>query len=143
SAVRPRCRRRSEPFFATMRSRARANDTSSSTRCFENGSRARRSSARFRALALSPSLSPSPSALRYTPCCRQGVSRLRLALLSLLMLPCAAAGASAQSTNRFALGLDYIVRTSDRASTQDYAEGQLGPGLLWRFGEAKQGWGFH
>jgi hypothetical protein len=71
------------------------------------------------------------------------VSRLRLALLSLLMLPCAAAGASAQSTNRFALGLDYIVRTSDRASTQDYAEGQLGPGLLWRFGEAKQGWGFH
>jgi hypothetical protein len=32
---------------------------------------------------------------------------------------------------------------SDRASQEDYARGQLGPGLLWRFGTPKGGWGFH
>src|SRR3954470_18888375 len=51
--------------------------------------------------------------------------------------------ASAQTTNRFALGFDYIVGAPDRASKEDYARGQLGPGLLWRFGNAKPGWGFH
>src|SRR4051812_11168657 len=32
---------------------------------------------------------------------------------------------------------------TDRASQEDYARGQLGPGLLWRFGRADAGWGFH
>jgi hypothetical protein len=45
--------------------------------------------------------------------------------------------------NRFALGGEFTIKTSDRASQEDYARGQLGPGLLWRFGEAKPGWGFH
>jgi len=34
-------------------------------------------------------------------------------------------------------------KTSDRASQEDYARGQRGPGLLWRFGTSKGGWGFH
>ena len=51
--------------------------------------------------------------------------------------------ASAQLLNGFALGMEFKVKTSDRASHEDYAEGQLGPGLLWRFGNPKQGWGFH
>jgi len=70
------------------------------------------------------------------------VAALRLSLLPLLMALCAA-DAHAQTNNRFALGLDYIVKTSDRASKEDYAHGQLGPALLWRFGESKPGWGFH
>jgi hypothetical protein len=70
------------------------------------------------------------------------VTRLAVVLL-LLLLAFGGVDAYAQTDNRFAVGLDYIVRTSDRASTEDYARGQLGPGLLWRFGEAKQGWGFH
>lgn len=45
--------------------------------------------------------------------------------------------------NRFALGGEFKVKTSDRASQEDYAHGQLGPGLLWRFGTSKPGWGFH
>ena len=45
--------------------------------------------------------------------------------------------------NRFALGGEFKVKTSDRASHEDYARGQLGPGLLWRFGTPKPGWGFH
>jgi len=67
----------------------------------------------------------------------------RLALLTLLFVGCGSRHAGAQTDNRFAVGLDYIVRTSDRASTEDYAQGQLGPGLLWRFGNGKPGWGFH
>jgi hypothetical protein len=58
-----------------------------------------------------------------------------------------AAPAHAQPTspakNRFALGGEFTVKTSDRASKEDYARGQLGPGLLWRFGTPKSGWGFH
>lgn len=45
--------------------------------------------------------------------------------------------------NRFALGGEFTIKTSDRASQEDYARGQLGPNLLWRFGTAKEGWGFH
>jgi hypothetical protein len=51
--------------------------------------------------------------------------------------------AHAQSENRVALGGEFKVKTSDRASQEDYAQGQFGPGLLWRFGEPKGGWGFH
>ena len=49
----------------------------------------------------------------------------------------------ARLNNRFAIGGEFKIKTSDRASEEDYARGQLGPGLLWRFGGAKPGWGFH
>lgn len=59
---------------------------------------------------------------------------------------CIALGAEAaiaQENNKFAIGGEFTVRTSDRASKQDYAHGDLGPGLLWRFGRGSEGWGFH
>jgi hypothetical protein len=51
--------------------------------------------------------------------------------------------ARAQSDSRFAIGGEFAVKMSDRASKEDSARGQLGPGLLWRFGAPKPGWGFH
>jgi hypothetical protein len=63
--------------------------------------------------------------------------------LLLLTSPGALAQTDAPPTNRFALGGEFKIKTSDRASEEDYARGQLGPGLLWRFGETKPGWGFH
>jgi hypothetical protein len=70
---------------------------------------------------------------------------LAACVLSVLILPVARAHAQDESTikNRFAIGGEFKVKTSDRASQEDYARGQLGPGLLWRFGNAKPGWGFH
>lgn len=72
----------------------------------------------------------------------------RLAILAAGFLLLSSAGARAQSDaappkNRFAIGGEFKIKTSDRASQEDYARGQLGPGLLWRFGETKPGWGFH
>jgi hypothetical protein len=71
----------------------------------------------------------------------------RFVQLVLCLLLLIAARASAQpeepAANRFALGLDFKVKMSDHASQEDYARGQLGPGLLWRFGSPKPGWGFH
>ena len=63
----------------------------------------------------------------------------------LLLLPVAHASAQdeARLENRFAIGGEFKIKTSDRASQEDYARGQLGPDLLWRFGDAKPGWGFH
>ena len=63
----------------------------------------------------------------------------------LLFLPVAPASAQNEANlgNRFAIGGEFKVKTSDRASQEDYARGQLGPGLLWRFGDAQPGWGFH
>ena len=73
--------------------------------------------------------------------------RRRLAALSICLLCLSAPRAYAQDEahlkNRFAIGGEFKVKTSDRASKEDYARGQLGPGLLWRFGTAKSGWGFH
>lgn len=68
-----------------------------------------------------------------------------LTLLSTLAicLTLCEAPAIAQTGNRFAIGAEFKIRVSDRASTQDFAEGQFGPGLLWRFGTSKPGWGFH
>jgi hypothetical protein len=51
--------------------------------------------------------------------------------------------AIAQTNNRFAIGGDFKIRATDRASNDDYAHGRLGPGLLWRFGHGHEGWGFH
>ncbi len=51
--------------------------------------------------------------------------------------------ATAQTNNRFAIGAEFAVRTSDHASQEDAARGQFGPGLLWRFGNGRPGWGFH
>ena len=64
---------------------------------------------------------------------------------SLIFAPVGRASAQGEATieNRFALGAEFKIKTSDRASDEDYARGQLGPGLLWRFGTPKAGWGFH
>jgi hypothetical protein len=51
--------------------------------------------------------------------------------------------AFAQIKNRFAIGGEYKIRATDRASQEDYAHAKLGPGLLWRVGHGHQGWGFH
>lgn len=72
----------------------------------------------------------------------------RFAPLSLCLFVLAIAPAYAQDEppakkNRFAIGAEFKIKTSDRASQEDYARGQLGPGLLWRFGTSKGGWGFH
>lgn len=66
-------------------------------------------------------------------------------MLCLLLLPVTRASAQDDTPpkNRFALGGEFKIKTSDRASGEDYARGQLGPGLLWRFGTPKTGWGFH
>jgi hypothetical protein len=68
-----------------------------------------------------------------------------LTLLSTLAtcLTLCEAPALAQTENRFAIGAEFKIRVSDRASTEDFAHGQFGPGLLWRFGTPKPGWGFH
>jgi hypothetical protein len=74
------------------------------------------------------------------------LTRTRIALALVFMLaPFAPASAQSDtpSKNRFALGADFKIKTSDRASKEDYARGQLGPGLLWRFGTSKTGWGIH
>ena len=71
----------------------------------------------------------------------------RVVAFAVCLLICPAVSSSAQDDvpekNRFALGAEFKVKTSDRASQEDYARGQLGPGLLWRFGTSKPGWGFH
>jgi len=54
-----------------------------------------------------------------------------------------AATVVAQTNNRFAIGAEVTVRTSDHASQEDAARGEFGPGLLWRFGHGREGWGFH
>jgi hypothetical protein len=70
--------------------------------------------------------------------------RLLLVLLFLLLpLTRAYAQDDGELKNRFALGVEFSIKTSDYASQEDYARGQLGPDLLWRFGKATNGWGFH
>ncbi|HEY1913247.1 MAG TPA: hypothetical protein VGG73_20140 [Vicinamibacterales bacterium] len=66
-------------------------------------------------------------------------TRIGVFALFLLWAP----NASAQDDNKFALGAEFTIRTTDRDSKSDYARVQLGPNLLWRFGEGKPGWGFH
>ena len=67
----------------------------------------------------------------------------RPAALAFLLLLSTASRAFSQSENKFALGGEFTVKTSDRASTEDYSLAEFGPGLLWRIGEPKSGWGFH
>ncbi len=75
------------------------------------------------------------------------VTCTRLTALVLCFSALSIARASAQDDgelkNRFALGAEFTVKTSDYASQEDYARGQFGLDLLWRFGKAKDGWGFH
>jgi hypothetical protein len=70
------------------------------------------------------------------------VKRIAIGVCALLVAMIAS-NARAQDVNKFALGMDFTIRASDRASSSDYAHVQVGPGLLWRFGEGKPGWGFH
>jgi hypothetical protein len=75
------------------------------------------------------------------------VTYSRFAWIAVVVMLAPNAPASAQEDtdkrNRFALGAEFKIKTSDRASQEDYARGQLGPGLLWRVGSSKPGWGFH
>lgn len=73
------------------------------------------------------------------------VSYVRITLLSsfAICLTLSSQPASAQIKNRFAIGAEYKIRATDRASQEDYAHAKLGPGLLWRFGHGHEGWGFH
>jgi hypothetical protein len=63
----------------------------------------------------------------------------RCAIVSVLVLaPCRPG--FAQSEGRFAVGGEFAVRLpADRTSI----DGSKGPGLLWRFGHGKTGWGWH
>jgi len=67
----------------------------------------------------------------------------RIAPLALVLLLGPVSRAYSQIESRFAFGGEFKIKASDRASKEDYAEGQLGPGFLWRFGHSKPGWGFH
>jgi hypothetical protein len=71
--------------------------------------------------------------------------RSRSTLIGSLTICIALGGVSAvaQTNNKFAIGGDFKIRATDRASNDDYAHGRLGPGLLWRFGHGHEGWGFH
>ena len=73
------------------------------------------------------------------------MSSPRFALIGSLTICLAlvAATAIAQTNNKFAIGADFKIRATDRASKDDYAHAKLGPGLLWRFGHGREGWGFH
>jgi hypothetical protein len=73
------------------------------------------------------------------------VQSVRVTLIGFLTIGVAlgAVSAVAQTNNRFAIGGQFSVRTSDHASQQDAAHGKFGPGLLWRFGRGHEGWGFH
>ena len=73
------------------------------------------------------------------------MSRPRFTLIGSLTICIAlvAGTAVAQTNNKFAIGADFKIRATDRASQEDYAHGRLGPGLLWRFGHGHEGWGFH
>ena len=59
-----------------------------------------------------------------------------LLLLTALLSP---SPAWAQSEGRFALGGEFKTRMAG----DDDVRGELGPGLIWRFGQGKPGWGFH
>ena len=71
------------------------------------------------------------------------LASLSLCLFVLSIVPAAAQDEPPARKNRFAIGGEFKIKTSDRSSREDYARGQLGPGLLWRFGTPKGGWGFH
>lgn len=73
------------------------------------------------------------------------MSQPRFALIGSLTICIALVAwtAVAQTNSKFAIGGDFKIRATDRASQEDYAHGRLGPGLLWRFGRGSEGWGFH
>jgi hypothetical protein len=63
----------------------------------------------------------------------------RLLTLALVMASFAPARtANAQTKNRIALG----VAVAGKMATDDDARGTYGPGVIWRFGTAKEGWKF-
>ena len=64
--------------------------------------------------------------------------RLAPVVLVLALAPCRAS--FAQSEGRFAIGGQFISRVPNDGTT---VHGSRGPGLLWRFGHADTGWGWH
>src|SRR3977135_2575426 len=71
------------------------------------------------------------------------VSSARLGLLMILITGAFATRAQAQSESKFAIGAEFGVVASNRASTEDYAHAHAEFNPLWRFGTEKTGWGFH
>jgi hypothetical protein len=67
------------------------------------------------------------------------VTLIRVGLLLLLTTVAVPSRAWAQSENRFAIGAEFKTKMAGHEDVR----GELGPGLLWRFGEGKPGWGFH
>src|SRR5438128_12386200 len=63
---------------------------------------------------------------------------LRRGALSLILVCATATAARAQSgNNHLALGVDFTKRVAEESS----AHGGRGPGLTWRIGHTKTGWG--
>ncbi len=69
------------------------------------------------------------------------MTAIRISVFTLVLFT--AVTVAAQDNNKFAIGAEFTIRATDRASSSDYARVQFGPNVLWRFGEGKQGWGFH
>jgi hypothetical protein len=61
--------------------------------------------------------------------------QLLIAVLTSVLLP-RAAPVTAQTTNRIAVGM----AIAGKQATGDEARGAFGPGFIWRFGTAKEGW---
>jgi hypothetical protein len=64
--------------------------------------------------------------------------RLLPLVILLALAPCRAA--FAQSEGKFAVGGAFTMRLPNDSGT---VHGSKGPGLLWRFGHGKTGWGWH
>jgi hypothetical protein len=67
------------------------------------------------------------------------VTRTRIAVLVLFTTVLVPAHVWAQADSRFAVGGEFKTRMAGDKNVR----GELGPGLLWRFGQGKPGFGFH
>jgi hypothetical protein len=67
------------------------------------------------------------------------VKRCRIGLLLGLIVISTVAHVSAQTEGKFAVGGEFTARMAGDREVR----GHLKPGLLWRFGRGKPGWGFH
>lgn len=63
--------------------------------------------------------------------------------LALVIAAATATPAGAQTESRFAIGADFLVGASHRASTEDRARPVFSAEPLWRFGALEAGWGPH
>jgi hypothetical protein len=71
------------------------------------------------------------------------VTLTRLAFLLFVLTFASSSRLLAQSEGRFAVGGEMTVRVPPGTGSGDTANASKGPGLLWRFGHGKEGWGWH